>query len=128
MINRRYLNPLKRAESDRVQTPGNISSDDNRRAKTTPTDRRLYVNDDLTKSRQQLLYRCRQENKSNKIADCWSTDGTILIKTLDHKIAAVRNATELERMCVCVNTDNSTRDLTKRYTRTGLLVCYCIHN
>ena len=101
MINRRYLNPLKRAERDRVQTPGNISSDDNRRATTTPTDRRLYLNYDLTKSRQQLLYRSRQEKTSNKVDDYWSTDGTILIKTLDHNIAAVRNATELEHKCVC---------------------------
>ena len=100
VVNRRYLNPLKRAERDRAQTPGNHSSDDNRRATTAPTDRRLYINDDLTKYRQQLLYRCSQEKKANKIADCWSTDGTILVKTIKHKIAVVRNATELEHMCV----------------------------
>ena len=100
VVNRRYLNPLKRAERDRAQTPGNHCSDDNRRATTAPTDRRLYINDDLTKYRQQLLYRCRQEKKANKIADCWSTDGTILVKTINHKIAVVRNATELEHMCV----------------------------
>ena len=37
--------------------------------------------------------------KSKKIADCWSTDGIILIKTIDNKIYPVRNATELEQMC-----------------------------
>ena len=110
VINRRYLNTQKRAERNRAQTPsdtGNINSD-NRRATTTPTDRRLYLNDDLTKSTQQLPYRCRQEKESNKTAGCWSTDGTTLIKTLDHIIAAVRNATN-PQMCTNFGANRSSR-------------------
>ena len=101
VTNRRFLNPMKRAERDRAHDTGNTSNDNNLRATTTttPTDRRLYINDDLTIRRQELLYRCRQMKKSKKIADCWSTDGTILIKTIDNKIYPVRNATELEQMC-----------------------------
>ena len=32
--------------------------------------------------------------------DRWSTDGTILIKTLDHKFTVVRNGAELGNMCI----------------------------
>ena len=60
----------------------------------------LFMNDDLTKTRAQLLYRCRVQKKDTKIADCWSSDGTILVKTLDHKITAVKSEADLASVCM----------------------------
>ncbi|MES9879442.1 MAG: hypothetical protein ABW185_00995 [Sedimenticola sp.] len=42
----------------------------------------VYVNEDLTKYRAELLYEARQLVKAKKIAGAWSSDGTILIKTV----------------------------------------------
>ena len=46
----------------------------------------LYLNDDLTRSRAQLLYECRQAKKKELIADCWSYDGSIIVKTITNKM------------------------------------------
>ena len=46
---------------------------------------RLYLNDDLTRSRSQLLYECCQAKKKQLISDCWSYDGSIIVKTLTKK-------------------------------------------
>ena len=60
----------------------------------------IYMNDDLTRARAQLLYRCRTSKKENKIADCWSTDGTILVKALDHRITSVKSEADLAAVCM----------------------------
>ena len=108
IVNRRNLNPLKR--TDRRQTLGDMlppgaAADPQlpgRVAVPLQPDRRhhLFMNDDLTKTRAQLLYRCRVQKKDTKIADCWSSDGTILVKTLDHKITAVKSEADLASVCM----------------------------
>ena len=83
---RKFLNPLNRTE--RRQTFGAMLPAGAAGAwqqppaepATTGRPYKMFMNDDLTRARAQLLYRCRMQKKDNKIADCWSTDGTILSK------------------------------------------------
>ncbi|KAK3888066.1 hypothetical protein Pcinc_007856 [Petrolisthes cinctipes] len=52
----------------------------------------IYVNEDLSRLRASLLWRARQGKQENKIKDCWSSDGNMLVK--DSK-DTVRNEDEL---------------------------------
>jgi hypothetical protein len=47
----------------------------------------IFINEDLTKHRANLLWRARQLKKKKKINDCWSFDGAILFKDKKDKIA-----------------------------------------
>ena len=40
----------------------------------------VYISEDLTEARQNLLFKCRQARRSGRIMDSWSHDGQILIK------------------------------------------------
>ena len=57
---------------------------------------RLFLNDDLTRSRAQLLYECRQAKKKQLITDCWSYDGSIIVKTLTNKISSIKTSSDLK--------------------------------
>ena len=56
---------------------------------------RIFINEDLTKTRNHLLWKARQLKKEKKIFDCWSFDGRILIKKLDNKIINIRHVKDL---------------------------------
>jgi hypothetical protein len=58
---------------------------------------RIFINEDLTKYRSNLLYQARQLKKRDKIKDCWSWDGTILVKNNAGKIIAVRTTADLQK-------------------------------
>jgi exosome complex exonuclease DIS3/RRP44 len=58
----------------------------------------VYINEDLTKLRSELLYKTRRLKNQGKISECWSFDGKILIKTLDGKIKPVQSSLILEKM------------------------------
>ena len=45
---------------------------------TTPS--QIFINEDLTKTRVNLLYQARKAKKEKRIKDCWTFDGTVLIK------------------------------------------------
>ena len=84
---RRFLNPAKRTEARQtLRDMIGPQTEDDTRANTIERQDRLYLNDDLTRSRAQLLYESRQANKKQLIADCWSYDGSIIVKTLTKKI------------------------------------------
>ena len=60
--------------------------------------RAVYINEDLTSRRANLLWRCRSKKKDKiKVVDCWSTDGKILIKDKHNKIVLVRSVSELDK-------------------------------
>ena len=42
----------------------------------------VFVNEDLTKRRNNLLWVCRGEKKGGRIKDCWTTDGRIMVRDL----------------------------------------------
>ena len=51
----------------------------------------IWVNEDLTKFRATLLWEARKLKKSEAIRDCWSFDGTILIRNRHNKIVPVHD-------------------------------------
>lgn len=64
--------------------PANISSEG-----------RIYLNDDLTKIRANLLYQARSLKRANKIQDSWSYDGRILVKDNTNRITPILSVADL---------------------------------
>jgi hypothetical protein len=55
----------------------------------------LFLNEDLTKTRVNLLYKTRQKKKEKKITDCWTYDGNIYIKDKVNKIYQIHSEADL---------------------------------
>ncbi|KAK4311273.1 hypothetical protein Pmani_017207 [Petrolisthes manimaculis] len=55
----------------------------------------IYVNEDLTRPRASMLWRARRGKQENKIKDCWSSDGNVLVKDSKGTVRSVRNEDEL---------------------------------
>ena len=51
----------------------------------------LFVNEDLTKTRSELLYELRKHKKNGLISDCWSFNGNILYKDTQCGVHQVRS-------------------------------------
>lgn len=64
--------------------------------KLVPAKDRIYINDDLTKPRAQLLGACRRAVKQKTIKDAWSSDGTILVKDRKDNVFSVKNIDQLK--------------------------------
>lgn len=60
-----------------------------------PEGRRVYINEDLTKHRAQLLFEARKLKRERQISDCWTFDGRIIIKNRRGKIETISSPTEL---------------------------------
>ena len=56
---------------------------------------RIFINEDLTGRRAMLAHSTRTRKKDNKIVDCWTTNGNVMIKDLTNKIQQVRSDTDL---------------------------------
>lgn len=65
-----------------------------------------FINEDLTKSRSELLYQARQRVRSKLLLGAWSSDGRILVKGLDGKINRISSMVHLDNACG----NDSTRD------------------
>ena len=50
-----------------------------------------------TRKRSNLLWKTRCLKRDKKIQDCWSSDGTILVKTNEHKIISIRNMVDVDK-------------------------------
>ena len=85
-----------KAKTRNVQVT-NEDNSDNRSVddQNTETDGSIYINEDLTKIRANLIWKARLLKKDKKISDCWTHDGTILIKNNVHKIIPINTETEL---------------------------------
>lgn len=64
-------------------------------ASRTPSQPKIFINEDLTKKRSHLLWEARKLKKEGKISDCWSHDGSVLIKNKINKIVPIRNLAQL---------------------------------
>ena len=96
---RRFLNPAKRTEARQSLRDVMIGPETEDEAKANHIEKqgsRLFLNDDLTRSRAQLLYECRQAKKKQLITDCWSYDGSIIVKTLTNKISSIKTSSDLK--------------------------------
>ena len=56
---------------------------------------RIFINEDLTGRRAMLAHSTRTLKKDNKIVNCWTTNGNVMIKDLTNKIQQVRSDTDL---------------------------------
>ena len=95
---RRFLNPAKRTEARHTVRDvmiGPETEEETQANHIQKQESRLYLNDDLTRSRSQLLYECRQAKKKQLISDCWSYDGSIIVKTLTHKISTIKTTADI---------------------------------
>ena len=61
-------------------------------ARSTARVHRLYINEDLTKTRAEVAARARQLKRDGKLDDTWTRDGIIFVKKGDsvHRITTVR--------------------------------------
>ena len=57
----------------------------------------VFLNEDLTKPRNTLLYHARQLAKDKKIDSAWSSDGTILIKNNLDNIVRINHTGQLKK-------------------------------
>ena len=55
----------------------------------------VWINEDLTKSRAEMLWRARAAKKDRKIVDCWSSDGRIMIKKSGGEIVQIRRVSDI---------------------------------
>lgn len=55
----------------------------------------IFLSEDLTKGRAELYWKCRQEKKLERMQNCWTHDGNILIKTNDGQIKRVESVNDL---------------------------------
>lgn len=63
-----------------------------------------FVNEDLTKTRSELLYQARQRVKSKLLLGAWSSDGRVLVKDSTGKISRVSSLMDLDNACGNSNT------------------------
>ena len=56
----------------------------------------LSIYPGITRIVSQLLYECRQAKKKQLITDCWSYDGSIIVKTLTNKILSIKTSSDLK--------------------------------
>ena len=58
----------------------------------------IFINEDLTKVRSNFLWHARRMKRNKQIQDCWSWDGTILVKNNVAKVIPIHSLAELERL------------------------------
>ena len=63
---------------------------------SSPSSTGIYLSEDLTKKRANLLYQARQMRRAGRINGCWSIDGKIMIKDLRGNNEQVKSLQELE--------------------------------
>ena len=65
------------------------------KAKKLLKEKKIFINEDLTKKRVKLLYKLRQLKKEKAILDCWTSDGQILIKTKRGQVQQINGEEDL---------------------------------
>ena len=93
-----YLNPRRRTELQACAWGrGDTSSSDRQSSTTTEQGERqhVWINEDITKSRAEMLWRARAAKKDRKIVDCWSSDGRIMIKKSGGEIVQIRRVSDI---------------------------------
>lgn len=58
----------------------------------------IFVNESLTKRRNQLLFECRQLKKQKKILAVWTNDGVVKIKLLNETNKVVKSLQEVQNL------------------------------
>ena len=58
---------------------------------------KIFINDDLTPRRAKLSFDARASKRANKITDCWTAYGRVMIKDLAGKVLQLNSASDLPR-------------------------------
>lgn len=58
--------------------------------------KRIFINEDLTKYRGLLAFKCRKLKKDDLISDTWTYGGNVMVKQNDNKIKLIRDMSDLE--------------------------------
>ena len=76
-----------------IQTAANVEADDQ---PVQPQQHlQVFINEDLTKNRANLLWKARNKKRAKRIYDCWTYDGQVLIKNLVNKIIPIHQESDL---------------------------------
>ena len=67
------------------------------RAKKRLKGKNIFINEDLTSKRANLLFKARRQKRDGNIKDCWTHDGQILIKNKHGLIQSINDEGELLR-------------------------------
>ena len=67
----------------------------------------VFINEDLTKKRNAILYAARRLVKHGKLRGCWSSDGTILVKDKSDRVTRINSSEDLMRFENDENGENS---------------------
>lgn len=62
-----------------------------------PAQKKVFINDDLTRQRSKLLYEARQLKKKRLIQDAWTREGTVLIMDKFKKTTPLKSIKDLEK-------------------------------
>ena len=55
----------------------------------------MFINEDLTRKRNKVMWHCRQEKKVGKLRDCWTNDGRILVRDRNGQVHQVSSLDSL---------------------------------
>lgn len=55
----------------------------------------IFINEDLTRKRSQLLFEARKAKRNGCLNNCWSSDGRVLIKTIHDVNVPIKSLNEL---------------------------------
>lgn len=64
---------------------------------TVPVKDRIYINDDLTKSRANIAKECRKALNSDNIQETWTHDGKVFIKNSKDELINIKTLHDLEK-------------------------------
>ena len=67
----------------------------------------IFINEDLTRARANLMYNLRALKKKKKITDVWSNDGTIIIKKNNDDKEHFRTVTQGEKFISNIRQENT---------------------
>ena len=89
-----------RAVDEETDAKAAVDDDDASGQPNAPSPRKklppIFINEDLTRERNRLLFEARQLKRSGKLNDAWSFEGRIRIKTLRNEIVRIEKVTDLD--------------------------------
>ena len=87
------LRPELQPETEVVESNGGAGADQRREHS------KVYITEDLTRSRANLLFQARKAKRdSGRITGCWSHDGQVLVKDLANKVIPINSVLELTKV------------------------------
>ena len=87
---------LKQVNQERNQTSQEQDTQTVNQQSASRTKPKIFINEDLTKLRSNLLWAARMKKKDGKLQDCWTWDGSVLIKNNVARIIPIQTHADLE--------------------------------